>query len=48
MSDSALLPHRSKVTYGLRRSLDDRKRDVRVEAVECRARWTALDEVDED
>ena len=48
MSESTLLPFRGKVTYGLRQALDDRRRDVRVEAIDCKANWNKLDEPDDD
>lgn len=48
VKDSALLPFRSGVVRSLWEVLDDRKRDVRKAAVECRAAWLNLDEPDED
>lgn len=48
VKDSALLPFRYGVVRSLWEVLDDRKRDVRKAAVECRAAWLNLDEPDED
>lgn len=48
VKDSALLPFRNGVVRSLWEVLDDRKRDVRKAAVECRAAWLNLDEPDED
>lgn len=48
VKDSALLPFRNKVVRSLWEVLDDRKRDVRKAAVECRAAWLNLDEPDEE
>lgn len=48
VKDSALLPFRDGVVRSLWEVLDDRKRDVRKAAVECRAAWLNLDEPDED
>ena len=48
VKDSALLPHRNAVTRGLTAPLDDPKRDVRKEAVECRTAWLNMDEPDSD
>ncbi len=48
VKDSALLPFRNRVVRSLWEVLDDRKRDVRKTAVECRAAWLNLDEPDED
>lgn len=48
VKDSALLPFRNRVVRSLWEVLDDRKRDVRKAAVECRAAWLNLDEPDED
>lgn len=48
VKDSALLPLRNRVVRSLWEVLDDRKRDVRKAAVECRAAWLNLDEPDED
>ena len=45
VKESTLLPFRSKVTWGLGRGmLDDPKRGVRREAIDCRAKWSGLDE----
>ncbi|KAI9831394.1 MAG: hypothetical protein M1826_003567 [Phylliscum demangeonii] len=41
-----LRPHRTRVLKALVRALDDPKRDVRKEAVDCRAAWLRMDEVD--
>lgn len=48
VKDSVLLPFRNRVVWSLWEVLDDRKRDVRKAAVECRAAWLNLDEPDED
>ena len=48
VKESKLLPLKGKVTWGLRGCLDDRKRGVRKEAIECRARWLGLDEPDSE
>ena len=48
MSDSTLLPSRDMVTYGLSEALDDRRREVRMQAIDCKASWLKLDEPDED
>ncbi|KAG8530832.1 uncharacterized protein KY384_004189 [Bacidia gigantensis] len=48
IKDSTLLPYKSKVIRGLINSLDDPKRDVRKEAVDCRAVWSNMDEPDSD
>ena len=48
VKDSNLLPHRNAVTRGLMSVLDDPKRIVRKEAVECRAKWFAMDEPQSD
>lgn len=48
VKDSALLPFRNKVVRSLWEVLDDRKRDVRKAAVECRAAWLNMDEPDEE
>lgn len=48
VKDSTLLPFRTGVVRSLWEVLDDRKRDVRKAAVECRAAWLNLDEPDED
>lgn len=42
--DSILLPYKNTVTRGLLSVLDDPKRNVRKEAVECRAAWFNMDE----
>ena len=48
MKDSTLLPYKSTVTRGLLNVLDDPKRNVRKEAVECRAAWLNMDEPQSD
>ena len=48
VKESKLLPLKGKVTWGLRSCLDDRKRGVRKEAIECRAQWLGLDEPDSE
>lgn len=48
MNDSILLPLRPRVISHLMAALDDPKREVRREAVECRAAWIHMDEHDED
>ncbi len=44
VKDSTLLPYKNIVTGGLLTVLDDPKRPVRKEAVECRAAWFNMDE----
>lgn len=45
IKESTLLPFRGKVTWGLGKSaLDDRRREVRREAIDCRAKWLEMDE----
>lgn len=48
IKDSALLPYKNQVTKGLLNVLDDPKRHVRKEAVECRAAWFKMDEPQSD
>ena len=48
MRGSTLLPHKNTVTRGLVSVLDDAKRHVRKEAVECRSAWFSLDEPQSD
>ena len=48
IKDSVLLPYRNTLTRGLLGILDDPKRHVRKEAVECRAAWFNLDEPQSD
>lgn len=48
IKDSALLPFRNRVVRSLWEVLDDRKRDVRKAAVECRTAWLNLDEPDDE
>ena len=45
---SIVLPYKNKVTRGLLNALDDPKRHVRKEAVECRAAWYNMDEPQSD
>ena len=45
---STLLPYRNQVTKGLLNVLDDPKRHVRKEGVECRAAWFNMDEPQSD
>lgn len=45
IKDSTLLPFRGKVAWALAKGvLDDPKRAVRREAIECRAKWLGMDE----
>lgn len=45
IKDSTLLPLRGKVTWALAKDvLDDPKRSVRKEAIDCRAKWLSMDE----
>lgn len=48
MRNELLLPYRRRVLRELVKFLDDKKRDVRKEAVDCRAKWWALGEASED
>lgn len=48
VKDSTLLPYKDQVTKGLLHVLDDPKRHVRKEAVECRATWFNMDEPQSD
>ena len=48
IKDSTLLPYKNTVTRGLLNVLDDPKRKVRKEAVECRAAWFNMDEPQSD
>lgn len=48
VKDSTLLPYKNTVTRGLLGVLDDPKRHVRKEAVECRAAWFNMDEPQSD
>ena len=48
IKESTLLPYRRAVTRGMMMILDDPKRHVRKEAVECRSSWLNVDEPDED
>ena len=45
---SVVLPYKNKVTRGLLNALDDPKRHVRKEAVDCRAAWFNMDEPQSD
>ena len=48
VKDSTLLPYKNNVTRGLMPVLDDPRRNVRKEAVECRAAWFNMDEPQSD
>ena len=48
VTDSTLLPYKNTVTRGLLNCLDDPRRHVRKEAVECRAAWFKMDEPQSD
>ena len=48
VKDSNLLPYRNAVTRGLMTVLDDPKRYIRREGVECRAAWINMDEPQSD
>ena len=48
VKDSNLLPYKNAVTRGLMTMLDDPKRHIRKEAVECRASWFNMDEPQSD
>jgi len=48
IKDSKLLPYRRAVCRGMLAVLDDPKRSVRKEAVDCRAAWLNLDEPEEE
>lgn len=48
IKDSTLLPYKNTITGGLLTVLDDPKRHVRKEAVECRAAWFNMDEPQSD
>ena len=48
VKDSNLLPYKNAVIRGLMAVLDDPKRPVRKEAVECRAAWFNMDEPQSD
>ena len=48
VKESTLLPLKGKVVWGLVGCLDDPRRGVRKEAIECRARWFGIDEVDSE
>ncbi|KAH0545058.1 hypothetical protein FGG08_000829 [Glutinoglossum americanum] len=48
IKNETLLPFKQQVIRSLIIALDDPKRHVRKEAVDCRARWLRMDEPDED
>lgn len=48
VKESTLLPYRRAVTRGMMTVLDDPKRNVRKEAVDCRSAWLNMDEPEED
>ncbi len=48
VKDSIVLPYKNKVIRGLLGVLDDPRRHVRKEAVECRAAWFNMDEPQSD
>lgn len=48
VKESTLLPFKQAVTRGMMTVLDDPKRDVRKEGVECRAAWLNVDEPSDD
>jgi len=48
VKESKLLPYKSAVTRGLMPMLDDSRRNVRKEAVECRAAYFTMDEPQSD
>ena len=48
VKDSTLLPYRNAVVRGLLGVLDDPRRRIRKEAVECRAKWFDMDEPQSD
>lgn len=48
LRNELVLPYKRQIVRGLVVCLDDPKREVRKEAVECRARWAQLDEPEED
>lgn len=48
VKDSVLLPYKKAVTRGMMTVLDDPKRHVRKEAVDCRAAWFNMDEPEEN
>ena len=48
IKDSTLLPYRNRVARGLMPPLDDPKRDVRRQAVDCRTAWLNMDEPDSE
>ncbi|KAK4982282.1 hypothetical protein LTR66_009363 [Elasticomyces elasticus] len=48
LKQETVIPFRRQATKRLAAALDDRKRDVRVEAVKCRSAWMSLDEVEDE
>ena len=48
LRNDVLIPFRRKVIKQLVTALDDPKRNVRVEAVRCKARWMEMDEPEDD
>ncbi|KAI9782111.1 MAG: hypothetical protein M1839_005457 [Geoglossum umbratile] len=48
IKNETLLPFKQQVVRNLTSVLDDPKRHVRKEAVDCRAKWLIMDEPDED
>ncbi|KAI9869021.1 MAG: hypothetical protein M1813_002844 [Trichoglossum hirsutum] len=48
VKNETLLPFKQRVIRNLTSALDDPKRHVRKEAVDCRARWLRMDEPEED
>ena len=48
VKQSTLQPYKIPAVRGMVMALDDPKRDVRKEAVDCRAAWLNLDEPDEE
>lgn len=48
LKQESVLPYRRPVVKKLLGCLDDKKRDVRAEAVRCRSAWLALDEGDDE
>ena len=43
-----LVPHLTEVERGLVAPLDDPRRDVRKQAVDCKAAWSNVEEADMD
>ena len=48
VKQSILQPYKVPAVRGMVTALDDLKRDVRKEAVDCRAAWLNMDEPDDD